>query len=62
MPTTKKPARVVSTIIDLDTQNLTWGKLRDIVAAAQDDNEAPVVFSYDESTDALVGIYADLAI
>lgn len=61
MPTDKKPT-LISTIVELNLQSLTWGELRAIVAASTDDDADPAVFSFDERTDQLVGIYVNLEI
>ena len=61
MPTNKKPT-LISTIVELNPQTLTWGELRAIVAASKDADEAPVVFHYDETSDAWAGIYTTLEI
>ena len=61
MPTDKTPT-LISTIVELDLQHLTWGELRAITAAAKDLDDDLAVFSFDERTDQLVGIYANLEI
>lgn len=61
MPTDKKPT-LISTIVELDLQSLTWGDLRAIVAASKDSDDDPAVFSFEERTAQLVGIYVNLEI
>lgn len=58
----KKPATLISAVVELNPQSLTWGELRAIVTAAKDSDEAPVVFHYDETSDAWAGIYVALEV